>query len=88
MKFAIIESYLKGLEKLPQTVEGFTKKVNDLTAEMRLPPLSGDEMEHLAVSIWGQRTGELPQANGSEKTPEGKTANRATRRTKNKSDGQ
>ncbi|MFR5734248.1 MAG: hypothetical protein ACLUER_00565 [Odoribacter splanchnicus] len=47
MKFAIIESYLKGMPEPPQTVEGLTKKVNELTAEMRFPPLSGNEMKQL-----------------------------------------
>ncbi len=48
MRFAIIESCLKGMPELPETVEGLAKKVNELTAGMRFPPLSDDEMKRLA----------------------------------------
>lgn len=54
MKFAIIESYLKGLTELPGTVEGLTKKVNELTAEMRFRALSGNEMERLVKQFCRQ----------------------------------
>lgn len=47
MRFAIIEGYLKGMPEPPETVEGLTKKVNELTAGMRFPPLSDNEMKRL-----------------------------------------
>lgn len=54
MKFAIIESYLKGLPELPGTVEGLTKKVNELTVEMRFPPLADNEMKRLVKQFCRQ----------------------------------
>lgn len=47
MKFAIIESYLKEVLGPPVTVEDLTKKVNELTAEMRFHSLSANELERL-----------------------------------------
>lgn len=73
--FAIIESYLKGLRELPGTVEGLTKKVNELTAEMRFPPLADNEMRRLVKQFCRQAEDEL---SGSRT----KTSNKGRRGTK------
>ncbi len=75
MKFAIIESYLKGMPEPPETVEGLTKKVNELTAEMRFPPLSGNEMKQLADRF-------CRQAEDGSSNSGTKASNKGRRRTK------
>lgn len=74
MRFAIIESCLKGMPEPPQTVEGLMKKVNELTAGMRFPPLSYDEMSRLADRFCRQAR-EREGMNG-------RTSNKGRRRTK------
>lgn len=74
MKFAIIESYLKGMPEPPGTVEGLTKRVNELTAEMRFPPLLDNEMERLVKQFCRQ----ADEAEG----PKDKTSNKGRRGTK------
>lgn len=86
MKIAIIESYLMGLENPPGTVEGLTKKVNDLTAELRFPPLSGDEINRLAARFCPLPAGqETPFSDNGERQEKG-NANRARRSAKKKAD--
>lgn len=75
MKFAIIESYLKGLPELPETVEGLTKKVNELTAEMRFPPLADNEMRRLVKQFCRQAEDEPSRSRM-------KTSNKGRRETK------
>lgn len=75
MKFAIIESYLKEVLGPPITVEDLTKKVNELTAEMRFHSLSANEMERLVKQFCRQ----------AEDEPSGsrmKTSNKGRRGTK------
>lgn len=82
MKFAIIESYLKGLPELPGTVEGLTKKVNELTVEMRFPPLADNEMKRLVKQFCRLAEGNGQQQDDELSGQKSKTSNKGRRGTK------
>lgn len=75
MRFAIIESYLKGMPEPPETVEGLAKKVNELTAGMRFPPFSGNEMKQLVKRF-------CRQTEDDQSGSETKASNKGHRKTK------
>lgn len=88
MKYAIIESFLKGMENPPETVEGLMKKINDLTAGMRFSPLPDNEISRLAARFCPPEAGHTPPAGSNSTGVNLPAPNKARRASKKKGDDQ